>query len=55
MRGKFYYCYDVNIKKFLMNKGYKYLLIAMHPETYKKFWLFERNDELTKCIDEYYK
>jgi hypothetical protein len=38
-----YRCYSANLMKFALNQGCKYLLIAIDPNTNKKFWLFHKN------------
>lgn len=51
----FYYCYSNEIKEYLLSKGFKYVNIALNPNTYNKYWLFIRTDELTRSLDEYHK
>lgn len=51
----FYYCYSNEIKEYLISNGFKYVNIALNPNTYNKYWLFIRTDELTKSLDKYHK
>ena len=36
-----------------MDKGHRYIFVDVNKEG-KTFWLFERTNELTKHIDEFY-
>lgn len=51
---EFYYCYSNKIKEYLLSKGFSYVNIALNPDTHNKYWLFVRNNELTKSLDNYY-
>ena len=44
-------CYSWNLVKFLNSKGLKYKIIGLHPDTYKKFWVFIRTEKLNKILD----
>lgn len=49
-----FFCYSINLYDFLKNeKGFAYLLTANHIHTGKQFWIFNKNDELGKALDEY--
>ena len=49
-----YTCYSVLLMKFLtVNKGLRYELVACNPNTMKEFWIFVRNEELNKALDEW--
>lgn len=49
-----FFCYSINLYDFLKNqKGFTYLLTANHIHTSKQFWVFNKNDELLKALDEY--
>ena len=52
-KSKLFFCYKPKLKKHLMNKGHRYIFVDVNKEG-KTFWLFERTDELTKHIDEFY-
>ena len=52
-KSKLFFCYKPKLKKHLMDKGHKYIFVDVNKEG-KTFWLFERTDELTKHIDEFY-
>lgn len=51
---KFYYCYSVELRNFLKEKGFKYLMCAIHPNTKNMFWLYLRDDKLTNVLDEWF-
>ena len=52
-KSKLFFCYKPKLKKHLMNKGHRYIFVDVNKEG-KTFWLFERTNELTKHIDEFY-
>ena len=52
-KSKLFFCYKPKLKKHLMDKGYRYIFVDVNKEG-KTFWLFERTNELTKHIDEFY-
>ena len=51
-KSKLFFCYKPKLKKYLMDKGHRYIFVDVNKEG-KTFWLFERTDELTKHIDEF--
>ena len=52
-KSKLFFCYKPKLKKHLMDKGHRYIFVDVNKEG-KTFWLFERTDELTKHIDDFY-
>ena len=52
-KSKLLFCYKPKLKKHLMDKGHRYIFVDVNKEG-KTFWLFERTNELTKHIDEFY-
>ena len=52
-KSKLFFCYTPKLKKHLMDKGHRYIFVDVNKEG-KTFWLFERTNELTKHIDEFY-
>ena len=52
-KSKLFFCYKPKLKKHLMDKGHRYIFVDINKEG-KTFWLFERTDELTRHIDEFY-
>lgn len=51
---EFYYCYSNKIKEYLLLEGFNYVNVALNPDTHNKYWLFVRNNQLTKSLDKYY-
>lgn len=49
-----YITYDINLKKFLSNRGIDNLLKAKHPKTDRLFWIYERNEILNKALDDWF-
>lgn len=47
--------YDVNLKKFLLNKGINDSVYGMNPKTNRLFWVYSRTDELNKYLDMWFK
>lgn len=52
---KFFYCYSVNLKKYLMNNGLRYDVVAVNPNSNKTFWRFERNEVLDDLLTQWSK
>ena len=51
---KYFWCYSTNLHEFLRyEKGLKYICTAFHATTMKRFWLFERTEELKNALSEY--
>ena len=48
---KAYKCFSTRQKRYLMDKGFEYICIAIDPKTEDLFWLFLRNDNLNKALD----
>ena len=51
--SNFFYCYSPVLFKFLQNKGFRYICCGMAENTGKKFWQFERCEELSAALDEF--
>lgn len=52
--SKFYYCYNTHAKKYLMDRGFRYILVNVNTNSGRKFWMFERTEELSNILDEFY-
>lgn len=53
-QDKYFFCYSPVLHKYLHNKcKIPYITGALHEKTNNKFWLYEKNDKLNKCITEY--
>ena len=50
---KLYCCYSNRQKEYLMEKGFKYELIARNPTTNVLFWVFFKSEELVRALSEY--
>ena len=48
--SKYYYCYSYNQKKFLIDNGEYSIVKGIHPETQKRYWVFERNEKLDELL-----
>lgn len=56
MKEKIYYsCYSDNLKDFLYNKGYKYLIKCRHYETLNPMWIYMYDTKglLSKYLEEW--
>ena len=51
---KFYFCYDPNLADKLKQEKQKLITVAIAPSTNKTFWLYQRTNELTAILDEYF-
>lgn len=43
--SKYFYCYSYPLKEFLRSNGLESIVSGMHPNTSKKYWVFERDKE----------
>ncbi|HFK1549174.1 TPA: hypothetical protein ACGXMZ_005099 [Bacillus albus] len=51
---KYFFCYSINLLEFLrFEKGERFICTAFHDKTMKRFWLFERTEELNQLLVEY--
>jgi len=55
MYSRYYRCYSDSIKKFVMERGCKYILIAKDCVTDKMFWLFEKTEQFNNALCEWKK
>ena len=49
-----YVTYDLNLKRYLNKNGIDNLIYGKNPKSNNMFWVFKRDDELNKLLDEYY-
>lgn len=47
---RFYWCYSIAERKYLTEKGYKYLFRCTHYKSDKFFWVFDKTDDLMKDV-----
>jgi hypothetical protein len=53
-KSKYYFCYSPTLHKFLHNKKkLPYICAALHENSKRKFWLYERNEQLDSALKEY--
>lgn len=50
----FFITYDVKLKNYLSSKNIKDIIYGLNPKTNRLFWVYERNNELNKCLDEWF-
>lgn len=51
--NEFFFCYDKEVAKFLRyEKNIRFITTALHKETKAEFWLFHRDVELDKALQE---
>ena len=43
MNKQYYYCYSHPLKNYLLNNGLRYVIKGIHPNTNKRYWIFERS------------
>ena len=51
--NKYFYCYSHPLKSFLLNNGEKSIVSGLHPKTEKRYWVFERNNNLDNLLTEW--
>ena len=52
--GKLYRCFNQDLKWYLLNNGYHFLLIADDCKSRDRFWLFERSESFNKDLELYF-
>lgn len=50
MNKKYYYCYSHPQKDFLITNGLMYVIKGIHPDTQKRYWVFEKSDKLSALL-----
>ena len=52
---KYFYCYSMNLKKFLMDNGLRYEWVDTNPKSNKLYYKFERTEELNNLLTQWSK
>ena len=50
---KLYYCYSINLRNYLTQNGKAYILCALNPNSYKRFWVYEKDEKLNTLLNEW--
>lgn len=49
-----YLTYDVKLKTYLKNKGFRYIICGLSPsEPHNTFWVYERTEEFNNTLNEW--
>lgn len=48
-----YCCYSINLRNYLKNKGLKYKLCALNPNSKNLFWIYIKDDNLNNLLNEW--
>ncbi|MDN3956210.1 hypothetical protein [Sporolactobacillus laevolacticus] len=51
--SQFFYCYDKELKNFLLSNGLRYITHAISIRDHMGFYMFWQSEELTKLITEF--
>lgn len=51
--SKLFPCYSIPLRDFLFNKGIKYEIVGLHPQTNKMFWVYIKNKTLQDAMEEW--
>lgn len=46
-------CYSIPLRKFLMENGLRYKIVAKNPNSLKDFWVFVRDKKLDELLIEW--
>lgn len=49
-QSKYFFCYSINLFRFIRDRGICYISKGINPSTNKTFWLFERNEDLNNLL-----
>ena len=53
--SKYFYCYSMNLKKFLMDSGLRYEWVGTNPKTNTQYFKFKRCKRLDLLLNEWSK
>lgn len=53
MNKEFFFCYSSELHSYIQRNNIKYVCAARHEDTYKKFWLYIKTDQLSKILKQY--
>ena len=49
-----YLTYDVRLKQYLKNKGFRYIICGLSPnEPHNTFWVYERDEVFNETLNEW--
>lgn len=54
-QSKLFPCYSLPLRDFLTSRGVRYELVGLHPETYKMFWVYIKDEKLNTLTSEWSK
>lgn len=49
----FFYCYSPGLHNHIKSKGLNYVGTGLHESTLRKFWQYERGNDLDEAINEW--
>ena len=50
-----YITYDINLKRYLIENGFRDIVYGLNPNTNRLFWVFERTDQFNKALANWFK
>ncbi len=53
MKNDYLYCYSPSMFHFLRSRGHRYICVGLNEKTGGKFWLFAKDDEVSRSLDMY--
>lgn len=53
--SKLFPCYSIPMRDFLAQKGIRYEIVGLHPESKKMFWIYIKDEKLDKAMQEWSK
>lgn len=53
MNVELYCCYSLPLRNFLYKNGMRYKLAALNPNSKKLFWVYIKNKQLDKLLNEW--
>ena len=53
--SKFFNFYSIPMRDFLAQKGIRYEIVGLHPESKKMFWIYIKDEKLDKAMQEWSK
>jgi hypothetical protein len=53
LEHRYYYCYSRPQKDFFIENGLKEILVAIHPKTKKRYWVFDGDETLNALLTQW--
>jgi hypothetical protein len=53
VNDKYFFCYSINLFRYIRNNGICYISKGTNPNTKRNYWLYEKNTNLSNILKEW--